>query len=109
MTNDDAKYREKEAEWISVMGQERWSKLSKRGRDFLIKTAGAIELGPPEEVARSLKAIEDDEAGKYREWWEKLKSEMLEDQKSEDEVSDFLAKTTGGIMVRRMLQIEAGK
>lgn len=109
MKPETAKYREREAVWIHLLGEGRWLKLPKKDRDFLVNTAGIINIGTPEETARAVKIAEDDAAGKYREWWEKLKREMLEDQKSEDEVSDFLAKTMGGIMVRRMLQIEAGK
>lgn len=46
---------------------------------------------------------------KYREWWEGLKKALLEDQKSEDEVSDYMSKTIASFTLRRMLQIEAGK
>ena len=76
--NDDAKYRERETEWIELVGRERWLELPKKHRDFLVNTAGIIRIGTPEETARAVKMAEDDAAGKYREWWEKLKRIMKE-------------------------------
>ncbi len=38
-------YQTKEQEWIKLVGKERWYALDKEKRDFLIKTAGAIDLG----------------------------------------------------------------
>lgn len=38
-------YQLKELEWIKLVGKERWNTLDKEKRNFLIKTAGAIDLG----------------------------------------------------------------
>jgi hypothetical protein len=38
-------YQLKKQEWIGLVGIERWSALDEEKRDFLIKTAGAIDLG----------------------------------------------------------------
>jgi hypothetical protein len=38
-------YQLKEQEWIQLVGKERWYALTEEKRDFLIKRAGAIDLG----------------------------------------------------------------
>ena len=38
-------YQLKEQEWIKLVGKERWYVLGEEKRDFLIRTAGAIDLG----------------------------------------------------------------
>lgn len=38
-------YQLKEQEWIKLVGKERWYALREEKRDFLIRTAGAIDLG----------------------------------------------------------------
>jgi len=38
-------YQLKEQEWIQLVGKERWYALTEEKREFLIKTAGAIDLG----------------------------------------------------------------
>ena len=51
-------YQLKEQEWIKLVGKERWDALDIEKRNFLIKTAGAINLG---------KGINIKEAYKYYE------------------------------------------
>lgn len=38
-------YQLKEQEWIKLTGEKRWFALSEEKRDFLIRSAGAIDLG----------------------------------------------------------------
>jgi hypothetical protein len=38
-------YQLKKQEWIRLVGIEKWSALDEKKRDFLIRTAGAIDLG----------------------------------------------------------------
>lgn len=38
-------YQLKEREWIKLVGKQRWYALVEEKRDFLIRTAGAIDLG----------------------------------------------------------------
>jgi hypothetical protein len=107
MTNDDAKYRERETEWIELVGRERWLELPKKHRDFLVNTAGIIRIGTPEETARAVKMAEDDAAGKYREWWEKLRGWYKLDLM--DNPFPALDGLVAQSVLYRMLQIEQGK
>ena len=49
----------KEQEWIQLVGKEKWDALSKKERNFLMDTAGKIDLGPNTNLERMSKYIED--------------------------------------------------
>lgn len=47
---EDDKYKLKEEEWFKLVGKENFLSLDKEPRDFLIKTAGIIDLGHPFDI-----------------------------------------------------------
>ncbi len=48
----------KEQEWIKLVGEERWYALTDEKRDFLIRTAGAIDLGEGVNIKEAYKYYE---------------------------------------------------
>jgi len=51
-------YQLKEQEWIQLVGKERWYALTEEKREFLIKTAGAIDLGEGVNIKEGYKYYE---------------------------------------------------
>ena len=57
ITNLDADdiYRQKEKSWHQLVGEKNFESLDKKSRDFLIYTAGSIDLGPQVDMDEILK------------------------------------------------------
>ena len=51
-------YQLKEQEWIKLVGEQRWYALDEGKRDFLIKTAGVIDLGEGINIREAYKYYE---------------------------------------------------
>jgi hypothetical protein len=48
----------KEQEWVKLVGKERWYALNEEKRVFLVKTAGAIDLGERINIREAYKYYE---------------------------------------------------
>jgi len=51
-------YQKKEQEWIKLVGKERWYALDLEKRNFLINTAGIIDLGEKVDIKEMYKYYE---------------------------------------------------
>lgn len=54
-------YELRELDWIRIIGREEFFSLDKRSRDFLVQTAGALDLGGNLDIDKVFRASPDEE------------------------------------------------
>ncbi len=54
-------YELREMDWIRIIGREEFFSLDRRSRDFLVQTAGALDLGGNLDIDKVFQASPDEE------------------------------------------------
>lgn len=57
--SEDFDYFKKENEWVELLGEQKFRSLDNESKEFLIKTAGAVNIGTSRDIKKALKSIDD--------------------------------------------------